>query len=397
VTSIFDLFTPLELDEMLDSGYVRQREHPRLPLAILNYSERAAYDVVWNRVTRQCRGLIYRIDTGEVVARPFQKFFNYTEVEEPLDLDAHVVVTDKVDGSLGILYPAETNGRGRGFAIATRGSFESEQALHATGVWLDRYADDADQWVRPGLTYLFEIVYPQNRVVVDYGDRDDLVLLDVLETDTGASSSLNGQGWRGPRVDVLPQLTLREALEAEPRPGQEGLVVYFVDDGRRVKIKQDEYVALHRILTRTNARDVWEYAAVQACRELIADPKHWATYLGIDPARAAELLAVGDGWLDVAGIPDEFYAWIKATIDQAEARAGEAIMLGLQVAERAEHLESRQDRYDYVAAHAGPLVTPVMRLASGGDERALAELRLKAWRDATPEPTAPFVRTEDVA
>jgi hypothetical protein len=57
-----------------------------------------------------------------------------------MDLAARCVVTDKLDGSLGILYPTPD-----GHAIATRGAFVSEQALHATELWLDRYAG----WLPP--------------------------------------------------------------------------------------------------------------------------------------------------------------------------------------------------------------------------------------------------------
>src|SRR5690606_11013310 len=61
------------------------------------------------------RGHIYDAETGEQVARPFQKFFNYGQIDLHDD-EVPVSVHDKVDGSLGILY------RRRGeWYVTTRG------------------------------------------------------------------------------------------------------------------------------------------------------------------------------------------------------------------------------------------------------------------------------------
>jgi RNA ligase len=397
-----DLLDAALLDAHLRDGYVRMQTHPELPLAILNYTEKAAYEGLWDDVTRQCRGLIVELVSHTerpVVARPFPKFFNHGEPSAPdLDLDAPAVVTDKLDGSLGILYPDDD----RGWAIATRGSFTSEQALHATQVYIERYEQDALFEPAEGATYLFEIVYPENRIVCDYGDADDLFLLAVLDTATGLPlfESHEPGRWPGPRTEKHSYATLADALAAEPRPGAEGLVVYLPDRDERVKIKQDDYVALHRILTGTNARHVWEYAAVRACRDLVSEPKHWGSYLGIDPARAAQLLEVGDGWLDAAGIPDEFYAWIQAVVDEAEEKAGQAALAAFLLAGEAAKIEDHRARFELVHVRAGAFEREVMRLASaesGAASRAIEEIRLRAWREAAPEPSAPFHRSEAVS
>lgn len=394
------------LHEHARTGYIRRGQHPTLPLAILNYTQRCQYDAAWTDVTRACRGLIYNLDTMEVVARPFPKFHNYSEhqhrmeevvredIPRPLlgmlDLDAPVLVTDKLDGSLGILYPTDD-----GHAVASRGSFTSEQALHATEVWKSLYEPQAGRWLKPRLTYLFEIIYPGNRIVCDYGGMDNLVLLAALETDSGRQSLR--PDWPGPRVAEFNYASLADALTAEPRPGAEGLVVYFPDTNLRVKIKQDEYVALHRILTGTNARNVWEVAAVAACHSLITDRKHWGSFLGIDPARADEVVALGDEWLE--GVPDEFYGWINDVTRTAEARVKELLGEADDLIRRLERVEDRQARYRFLAGH--PLVTEIMRYLGADTPEARSGARtgliLRCWREATPEPTAPFARGEDVA
>jgi RNA ligase len=268
----------------IEAGYVRERHHPDGGLAILNYTEKAQYEKHWNSITTTCRGLIYHTQSGHIVARPWSKFFNYGE-HDPNSLPsfAPVEVTDKLDGSLGILYRHPGDGRP---AIATRGSFTSDQALHATEVFRARYEGIFHGFW--GLTYLFEIVYPSNRIVLDYEGLDDLVLLGAVSTVTGMPMGPTDiAGWPGPKAQVFDARNLKDALAVEPRANAEGLVVRFKHDGTMVKIKQEDYVRLHKLVTGLNERAVWEH------------------------------LSTNDGNLDslLARIPDEFHDWCRKVAD----------------------------------------------------------------------------------
>lgn len=290
-TKLGDILDLAELAEAHAARHVRMQVHPTEPLAILNYTETCAYDNAWTPTTLACRGLIYNTDTREVLARPFRKFFNYGQPGAPtMDLNAPAVVTDKMDGSLGILYPVPSGG----WAIATRGSFTSEQAEHATRVWQERYADRFTP--SSDVTMLFEIVYPANRIVVDYGDTDDLVLLGAVDIETGRSlatscaSVIGARCWPGPMTETFAYASLADALAAEPRPNREGLVVHCLDTDERVKIKQQDYVELHRIVTGLNARVVWRHL--------------------IEGKPIADL---------IAPLPDEFHGWCLQVAESIEA------------------------------------------------------------------------------
>ena len=237
--------------QMLSLRYVKQTPHPVLPLSILNYTARAQFDRVWNDVTTQCRGLIVNTD-GQVVARPFRKFFNAEETDISSFNGEPFTAYDKMDGSLGILYPST-----KGYAIATRGSFVSKQALEGTRIWEERYADTT---VNPSWTYMFEIIYPANRVVVDYGDVQDLILLGAVDTSTGGSVPLAQArvGWIGPVVSERTYADLDEALLSRGENGSEGLVLHFPKTDTRIKVKRSEYVRLHRLYTDVSERRVWE-------------------------------------------------------------------------------------------------------------------------------------------
>lgn len=291
---VSDLFDPHLLARMLDEGYVKSQTHPEHDLTILNYTNKTAFDRVWNDVTKACRGLVIN-SSGFVVSRPFPKFYNYGEHEEgSLSLDQEVYVTDKADGSLGISVPTSD-----GTIIATRGSFTSDQALWATQ-WLKNNFPDFE--AVPYMTYLWEIIYPENRIVLDYGKEEKLLLLGMVDNETGqyfpGRTGLD-EGipieclWYGESVDTFPHKTLGEALNAEPRKNAEGLVVYLKETDSLVKIKQEDYVRLHKMISNLSERKVWE-----ALKNVETDYYELIEHL-----------------------PDEFFSWVKEVSNKFNEQA----------------------------------------------------------------------------
>ncbi len=119
-------------------------------LLLFNYTNAAQYAARWNAYEQMCRGLILNRETGEVVARAFDRMFNWLEGGR-VSRGHIVTVTEKVDGSLGILYRV-----GNEFRIATRGSFDGAQATWATEFLRKNY-DLRD--LPPEYTLIFEIIY----------------------------------------------------------------------------------------------------------------------------------------------------------------------------------------------------------------------------------------------
>lgn len=293
---LYDLLDLDEMTELTAGGYVREQTHPFEPLAILSYSDKAQIEgqTFWEKYPSlwHCRGLIYNTDNGEIVARPFKKFWNYGQGAAPkIDLYQPVYTTDKLDGSLGIMYREPNGGE---LAIATRGSFTSDQALHATDVLRNWYcmtfagpSTDPRTVYHPAEdeTFLFEIIYPENRIVVDYHGADDLFLLGSVDLEDGTVyppiSAAIHLSWMGPRAQSLGYNTLSDALEAPPRDNAEGVVVSTMRGGPQLKIKQEDYVALHKIVTGLSERRVWQ-----------------ALMVGQTPAQICEPL------------PDEFHVWV---------------------------------------------------------------------------------------
>lgn len=274
----------LKIAAVKELGHVATQRHPSLPLLIHNYTQRCQFDQGWDDTTLACRGLITD-ESGAIICRPFRKFFNVDEHERdgsilpPINWNQPFYVSEKLDGSLGILYHDEY-----GLSIATRGSFVSWQAQEATAIWRERYC--AFEPI-PGLTYLFEIIFPANRIVLDYGQTRDLFLLEIVANHSGLGAPRTLIESEAKRIGcpVVQQISISDtdAIRSYETGDldREGIVVRF-DDGMRVKIKLAEYKRLHRLITGINARKIWECLAT-----------------GME--------------IDLERVPDEFFQWVTAT------------------------------------------------------------------------------------
>ncbi|WP_271252281.1 T4 RnlA family RNA ligase [Pseudanabaena sp. Chao 1811] len=263
-------------DQLVAEGYITKRPHPSGELFIYNYTAKAQYDRLWTPETMQCRGLILDRE-GAIAARPLPKFFNLQEYKESLPAEPFDVY-EKLDGSLGILYWYQDQPY-----IASRGSFNSDQADKANKIFQERYSD-AIPLLDKSLTYLFEIIYPANRIVVDYGAYEALVLLAVIETASGREHPIEAFTHLGfPIAKKYDGLKDLEAIANLNEQNQEGFVIRF-GSGLRLKFKFADYVKLHRVLTQVTSKVIWEMLRDQTPFEDILER-----------------------------VPDEFYNWVKET------------------------------------------------------------------------------------
>lgn len=232
-------------------------------LILFNYNDALIFDNEWSYFETVSRGLIICKKTGEVVARPFDKFFNWMQ-NGRFSTGYMKTIMEKLDGSIGILY--RLNGE---YLIATRGSFKSEQAVKATAMLRDkyniRYVDDE---IPNELTLIFEIIYPANRIVVDYYGRTELVLTAVRNRHTGEYVPFYPDGNSEHSVFELAEKfkfglpkvyafnNVNEIVEKLNwlSADDEGFVVEF-SDGQRFKFKGNKYLELHRLLSGLSFRN----------------------------------------------------------------------------------------------------------------------------------------------
>lgn len=342
-----------ECDQAIATGLVTRRQLGGTEISVLNYSASCAWKNIWTPVTRACRGLVVEGwgRNARVLARPFPKFFNLG-VEPPGT--GPMVGSAKWDGSLGVLYEAPD-----GWRITTRGDPNSWQSAAATALYRERYA----QTPSPGQTWLFEIILPENRIVVDYGAMTDLVGLACIDIATGRD--LGVPQWDGPVAQRLPldQDAIDKLIRDNP-PNQEGYVVLWpeCDPQVRAKVKLAHYVTLHRLLFATTTKGLWE-----------------ALKSGVDPA--SEIAAI------CGGAEPAFVEWVQHETDTMRQAHAE-VLAATQRALDALTDEQREERR-LVAKHiyaTTDFPTVAFALFNGRLERA----EEAAWEAVRPTYTRPF-------
>lgn len=260
-----------KLNECIENKLVSVQKHPNADLFIYNYTPLVQYGKIWNDITLNTRGLILDSEMN-IKSKPFAKFFNLEEISNNNIPNLPFEVYEKMDGSLGILYWLNNIPY-----IATRGSFTSEQAKHATNILHTKYSHIFDK-IDKESTYLFEIIYPENRIVVDYGTTDDLILLTVINNKTDIERA---EDIGFPIVQKYDGINDLDKLKLLNDNNKEGFVIRF-SNGFRLKVKFSEYVRLHRIITGVSNVTVWEYLSQGKSFEELLDK-----------------------------VPDEFYDWLE--------------------------------------------------------------------------------------
>lgn len=248
------LRTGKSLEDLKTEHFIDYNVHPTLPLVSLNYNQIASNMAL--KLCQECRGLILELDTWNVAARSFNKFFNYeetnaVEVHKVFDWNS-LLVSEKVDGSLILVFHYNNE-----WQIASRGmpdaggpvsSFEMtfKELVQAT---MREMNFDINS-LNANYSYAFELTTPLNQVVVPYESYNltwigcwDLATLDEIPI------------WSLPdiaaeKVRVMPFKTIDEimaACEILTIADGEGFVI-MDKNFHRLKLKAPQYVMAARAI-----------------------------------------------------------------------------------------------------------------------------------------------------
>jgi len=254
VSTPFNVLYASLMDEVA-TGRVNRVINDTGDLELFSYSLQCQFERSWNQYNLLARGLVLCPKKEKVVALTYPKFFNYGECS-PYIPNESFITTGKMDGSLGIIYFWNNE-----WQVNTRGSFQSEQAIWAKN-WLNKNINKT--MLKPGVTYLVEIIYKENKIVIPY-DYEGLVYL----------TSYSEKGYEPVDYDGLSKIFMKKAgfllttvhsyqsieemveIAGKLPYTDEGFVIRF-ESGYRIKIKSDDYVRIHRLISNVKPLFIWE-------------------------------------------------------------------------------------------------------------------------------------------
>lgn len=258
---------PHRIKKYIEYSKFTVEKHPKANLYIYGYDNRKPGErIIWDDFNINLRGLILN-SRGLVIQRSFIKFFTFksyitrnrvllTEGQSLKLPECKFRIFEKVDGSMAILYWVKN----RPF-LASQRSFCSPNAIKATEILYKYYSHTFDK-LRKDVTYIFEAIYPNTRVLVNYNDGEKLVLLGIIDNESGKELPLEHIGFPtakdltkkyGETVD-LEQLTNLNIKNME------GFVLQY-ENGLRIKLKFPWFNEAHRIVNQLiyHSRHIYEY------------------------------------------------------------------------------------------------------------------------------------------
>lgn len=274
------------LDKYVEDGLLMRQKHPVHPIWIYNYTRTCQFENIWDGITLAARGLVIDED-GVVISKPFSKFFNYEQLasvsltvpDEPFE------VFEKCDGSLieTFVYKGER-------IFASKGSFTSDYAVKAAEL-MKSYPVEL---LSAELTYCFELLWTEHPIVI-IPEKDDLILLGAFNPVTDEEVDIQTSLYKSnfnvvKRYDEFTNFKYINKLKESIGVNREGYVVRF-KNGFRMKIKGEDYLRLHRIVTNISTIDIWKALK--------------------DGANMEEFFQ---------NVPDEFDRWVRFEIGKLEAK-----------------------------------------------------------------------------
>lgn len=245
-------------------------------------------------ITNECRSLVvtYQDDGWYIVSRSFDRFFNYGETQEEYDI-TKMTAYEKVDGSIVSLFYWKGD-----WLYRTRSMIMPTSSVNGWDTtWKDLIEPVLlekgfkDYLHNPDMTYIFEVVGRENRVVTKY-DESAAYLLAVRVNKTGHYSNVNFwcpelRGWKVPKYFTFETFSDCCKAAKELRDLNEGFVLYDQYGTPKIKVKNPAYVAAHhlrgdglnpkRIMQLVLMKEVDEYLSI-----FPEDEEHFQKYVMAD-------------------------------------------------------------------------------------------------------------------
>jgi len=289
---IYDLVPRQEIEDSINAGDLALKISDDGRYTIGCYTRQCPWSDNWNIATTSLRGMVWETVSEEIVSRCMPKFFNHGQEDLDTYQNLEYEVFEKYDGSLIHFGYSKTYDE---LVVTTKFSFNHPTILDLVNEVLPVDSLERDSIKRllrdSNITLVCELIHPENRIVVNYGDMKKLVILDIIDNETGESKILTtlfpkindiifAYSYGTFKGNLSAKVT--EILEQnKDTPGNqfEGFVFRF-EDGRRIKVKMQDYIYLHRIITNMTPKSIIDLVVKQIPLDFIYDaiPDEWITY-----------------------------------------------------------------------------------------------------------------------
>lgn len=315
-------------------------KHVEADLYILGYDTyKPGLAIEWDETNVHFRGLV--VDgKGIIVARAFPKFFTFkkyltknhillSENQSVKLPQCDFKILEKVDGSMAVLYWINNQP-----FLASQRSFGSPNALKATEILYSKYSHLFAS-LSKDVTYIFEVVYKTTRVMVNYGNCEDLILIGVLDLKTGAELEIKNIGFPIAKdyTQQYGSLTDLEDLAALNLPNIEGFVVKY-SNGLNVKIKFPWFNEAHRISEKIMQHNYYLLENKRALASLLQLEwprlSNYTIWECLKENRPIETI--------LHKIPEEYYRngfeqWLELVLSQFESKKKDLINISPSISE----------------------------------------------------------------
>lgn len=239
-------------------------------LLLLKYNK-CIWNFGYNNLTNICRGKVLDINKKEIISYPFDKFFNLDEcaetkidkVQNLLSKANYISVMDKADGSTIIVTKTENE-----LIINTNGGFTNIQVKIAKKLLSEKYNHFLSN-MKLGYTYIFELIHPMDRKVVNYNGVKKLLLLAVRDlSDNGLlkyeECAIIASDLKLDMIECFEFTSLDDFINLShslKNSNKEGWVIRVIteDEDIMFKLKINEYCILHKsVLGKVNAFDIYQ-------------------------------------------------------------------------------------------------------------------------------------------
>lgn len=246
----YEMFSPLIINE-----------HNNFVLLRYNLMDTdAQFWQKYDGMYRECRSIVIDKENECFVLTPFTKFFNLNETEETSEKAVReriasanrVEVSDKLDGSMQSARYYNGN-----FVLAGTSALDPEMSFRVT-IGYSLLTDNYKRMLmeHPDYTFIFELICKEDQHVVNYSiEQRGLYLIGVRSVVTGENLSYAdviemAEHYKVKHTTVFDK-TLDEMLaelDSKSSDEAEGFVIDI--DGYKVKLKYNDYLSIHRMLTK---------------------------------------------------------------------------------------------------------------------------------------------------